>query len=159
MIHDTRKHDTNRDYYLDDLNPGDAFSSPRLVLTEQDVIEFAEKYDPQPFHLDRDAAKSSHFGGLVAGGFQTAPLAWTLAQRTGVFRKCSLAGIGIDGLHWRKPVLAGDALTCRFQLLKKRNTSSRPGQGIAVWRFDVFNQRDQTVLTMEMTQLLKCREA
>jgi acyl dehydratase len=159
MIHDTRKHDTNRDYYLDDLNPGDAFSSPRLVLTEQDVIEFAEKYDPQPFHLDRDAAKSSHFGGLVAGGFQTAALAWTLAQRTGVFKKCSLAGIGIDRLHWRKPVLAGDALTCRFQLLKKRNTSSRPGQGIAVWRFDVFNQRDQIVLTMEMTQLLKCRES
>lgn len=148
-----------RDYYFDDFKTGDAFSSPSLVLTEQDLIEFAKKYDPQPFHLDRDAAKSSHFGGLVAGGFQTAALAWTLAQRTGVFRKCSLAGIGIDGLHWRKPVLAGDALTCRFELLKKRVLSSRPGQGIAVWRFDVLNQRDEIVLTMHMTQLLKCREA
>jgi|NGEPerStandDraft_6_1074524.scaffolds.fasta_scaffold14585_3 acyl dehydratase len=159
MIHDTRKPDTNHDYYLDDLKPGDAFSSPSVILSEQDVIEFAEKYDPQPFHLDRDAAKSSHFGGLVAGGFQTAALAWALAQRTGVFRKCSLAGIGIDGLHWRKPVWAGDALTCRFELLKKRMSSSRPGQGIAVWRFDVFNQHDEIVLTMQMTQLLKCRES
>jgi acyl dehydratase len=148
-----------RDYYLDDLKPGDAFSSPNLVLTEQDLIEFAEKYDPQPFHLDRDAAKASHFGGLVAGGFQTAALAWALAQRTGVFRKCSLAGVGIDGLRWRKPVRAGDVLTCRFELLKTRISSSRPGQGIAVWRFDVFNQRDEIVLTMRMTQLLKCRGA
>jgi acyl dehydratase len=148
-----------RDYYFDDLKSGDAFDSPSLVLTEEDVIEFAEKYDPQPFHLDRDAAKSSHFGGLVASGFQTAALAWALAQRTGVFRKCSLAGIGIDGLHWRKPVLGGDALKCRFELLKKKFLSSRPGQGIAVWRFDVFNQRDEIVLTMHMTQLLKCREA
>jgi acyl dehydratase len=148
-----------RDYYLDDLKPGDAFSSPSLVLTEQDVIEFAEKYDPQPFHVDRDAAKSSHFGGLVAGGFQTAALAWALAQRTGVFSKCSLAGIGIDALHWRKPVRAGDTLTCRFELLKKRISSSRPGQGIAVWRFDVFNQRNEIVLTMHMKQLLKCRQA
>jgi len=144
-----------RDYYLDDLKPGDV---PSLVLTEKDVTEFSEKYDPQPFHLDRDAAKASHFGGLVAGGFQTAALAWALAQRTGVFRKCSLAGIGIDGLHWHKPVWAGDALTCRFELLKKRISSSRPGQGIAVWRFDVFNQRDKIVLTMRMTQLLKCQE-
>jgi acyl dehydratase len=148
-----------RDYYLDDLKPGDAFRSPSLVLTEQDVVEFAEKYDPQPFHLDRDAAKSTHFGGLVASGFQIAALAWALAQRTGVFSKCSLAGIGIDGLNWRKPVCAGDALTCGFELLKKRISSSRPGQGIAVWRFDVFNQRDEIVLTMQMTQLLKCREA
>jgi acyl dehydratase len=148
-----------RDYYLDDLKPGDAFSSPSLVLTEQDLIEFAEKYDPQPFHLDRDAAKASHFGELVAGGFQTAALAWALAQRTGVFRKCSLAGVGIDGLRWRKPVYAGDTLTCRFALLKTRISSSRPGQGIAVWRFDVSNQCDEIALTMRMTQLLKCREA
>jgi|SRR5664279_6278485 acyl dehydratase len=147
-----------RDYYLDDLNPGDVFTSPSFELTEKDVIEFAEKYDPQPFHLDRDAAKASHFGGLVAGGFQTAALAWALAQRTGVYRKCALAGIGIDRLRWRKPVWAGDVLTCRFMLLKKRISSSRPGQGIAKCRFDVFNQRDEIVLTMDMTQLLKCRE-
>jgi len=148
-----------RDYYFDDLKPGDAFSSPSLVLTEQDVIEFAEKYDPQPFHVDREAAKSSYFGGLVASGFQTAALAWALAQKTGVFRKCSLAGIGIHSVHWRKPVWPGDALTCRFELFKKRILSSRPGQGITVWRFEILNQRDEIVLTMHMTQLLKCREA
>jgi len=148
-----------RDYYLDELKPGDAFRSPSFVLTERDLIEFAEKYDPQPFHLDRDAAKASHFGGLVAGGFQTAALAWALAQKTGVFRKSSLAGIGVDGLRWRRPVWVDDTLICRFELLKTRISSSRPGQGIAVWRFDVFNQRDEIVLTMRMTQLLKCRDA
>jgi acyl dehydratase len=63
-----------RDYYLDDLNPGDVFTSPSFVLTEKDVIEFAEKYDPQPFHLDQDAAKASHFGGWWRVGFR--PLRW-----------------------------------------------------------------------------------
>jgi acyl dehydratase len=98
-----------RNYYLDDLNPGDVFTSPSFVLTEKDVIEFAEKYDPQPFHLDRDAAKASHFGGLVAGGFQTAALAWGLAQRTGVYRKCApsrhrhrQAPLAQTGVGWRR---------------------------------------------------------
>jgi acyl dehydratase len=147
-----------RDYYFDDLKPGKTFTSPSLVLTEQDMIEFAKVYDPQPFHLDRNAAKASVFGGLVAGGFQTAALTWALAQRTGVFRKSNLAGLGVDGLRWRKPVRAGDALTCRFEVLKKRKSLSRPGQGIVEWRFDVYNQRDEIVLTMRMSQLLKCRE-
>ena len=147
------------DYYLDDLRPGDTFTSPSFTLTDQDVIAFAEKYDPQPFHLSAEAAAATHFGGLVAGGFQTAALAWWLAIKTGVFKKMSIAGLGIDGLRWLKPVRAGDTLTCQFQVLETRGSSSRPGQGIAVSRFDLINQHDDLVFTMRMAQLLKCREA
>lgn len=148
-----------RDYYLDDLVPGDTFASTSFILTEQELIEFARNYDPQPFHLDAEAAASTHFGGLVAGGFQTAALAWALAFRTGVFSKCVLAGLGVDGLRWLKPVRAGDRLTCRFEVLEARISSSRPGQGIAVWRFDLSNQNDDVVFTMRLALLLKCREA
>lgn len=147
-----------RDYYLDDLNPGDKFTSPSFVLTEQDLIGFARSYDPQPFHLDAQAGAASHFGALVAGGFQTAALAWALALKTGVFTKCALAGLGVDGLRWPRPVRAGDTLTCRFEVLEARKSASRPGQGIAVSRFDLFNQDDELVFTMRMAQLLKCRE-
>lgn len=76
-----------------------------------------------------------------------------------MFIKCALAGLGIDGLRWLKPVRAGDTLTCRFEVLETRMSSSRPGQGIAVSRFDLFNQSDELVFTMRMAQLLKCREA
>lgn len=147
------------EYYLDDLAPGDTFTSPSFVLTEQELIEFARKYDAQPFHIDAEAAASSHFGGLVAGGFQTAALAWALALRTGVFSKCALAGFGVEGLRWLKPVRPGDTLTCRFEVLETRISASRPGQGIAVPRFDLFNQNDDLVFTMRLALLLKRREA
>src|ERR1019366_2200572 len=148
-----------RDYYFDDLKPGNTFTSPSFILTEQQLIEFSKNYDPQSFHLDAEAAASSHFGGLVAGGFQTAALAWALALKTGVFKECALAGLGIEGLRWLRPVRAGDMLTCRFEVLEARMSSSRPGQGIAVSRFDLFNQNADVVFTMRMAQLLKCREA
>jgi acyl dehydratase len=147
-----------RDYYFDDLAPGDTFTSSSFTLTEQELLEFARKYDAQPFHIDAEAAASSHFGGLVAGGFQTAALAWALALRTGVFTKCALAGFGVDGLRWFKPVRPGDTLTCRFEVLETRISSSRPGQGIAVPRFDLFNQNNDLVFTMRLALLLKCRE-
>ncbi len=146
-----------KDYYFDDFEVGMFFTSPNCVLTERDIIDFALIYDPQPFHLNREAAEASHFGKLVAGGFQTAALAWALAQKTGVFNKCSVAGIGVEKLHWAKPVRAGDTLTCRFQLLNKRASDSRPGHGLAEWRFDILNQNSDVAFTMQMTQLLKCR--
>jgi acyl dehydratase len=148
-----------RDYYFDDLKLGDTFTSPSFTLTDQEMIAFAEKYDPQPFHLNAEAAAATHFGGLVAGGFQTAALTWGLALKTGVFQKMALAGLGIDGLRWLKPVRVGDTLTCRFEVLETRRSSSKPGQGIAVSRFDLINQHDDLVFTMRMAQLLKCREA
>jgi acyl dehydratase len=146
-----------RDYYLEDLKPGDVFSSPRFTLSEQQLLDFARSYDPQPFHLDHAAGAASAFGALVAGGFQTAALSWALALKTGVFDKCALAGLGVDALRWPKPVCAGDTLTCRFEVLEVRKSASRPDAGIATSRFDLFNQRDELVFTMRMTQLLKCR--
>ncbi len=148
-----------RDYYLDDLKPGDKFTSSSLVFSEEQLIEYGRNYDPMPFHVDTKAAAASIFGGLVAAGLQTAALAWLLAVRTGVFTKCGLAGLGIDGLRWLKPVRPGDELTCHFEVLETRLSSSRPGQGIAVFRHNLFNQHDDIVFTMRTTHLLSCRPA
>lgn len=147
------------DYYFEDLKSGDKFTSPNFTLSAQELIEFARKYDPQPFHLDREAAEESHFGAAVAGGFQTAALGWTLAIKTGVFRKCALVGLGVEELKWLKLVRAGDTLSCTFEVLEARVSSSRPGTRITVSRFDLANQSGDLVFTMRMAQPLKFREA
>src|SRR3972149_1334067 len=143
---------TTSDYYFEDFKPGDKFTSPTFILSEQELIDFARKYDPQPYHTDPEAAAASHFGGLVAAGAQTAALVWTLVVGSGVFRACALAGLGLDGLRWLKPVRAGDALPCRFEMIETRVSSSKPGRGITVIRCDLFNQRDEIVLTTRMSQ-------
>ena len=148
-----------RDYYLDDFKPGDTFTSPSYTLSEEELLAFARSYDPQPFHLDHAAGAASDFGALVAGGFQTAALTWALALKTGLFDRCAVAGLGVDELRWPKPVRPGDTLTCRFEVLATRKSGSRPGTGIAVSRFDLFNQHDERVFTMRMAQLLKTRPA
>jgi acyl dehydratase len=146
-----------REYYFEDLRPGDKFSSPCLILTQEELTEYGRRYDPMPFHVDSTAAKASHFGGLVAAGLHTAALTWVLALKTGVFTKCGLAGMGIDELRWLKPVRPGDALTCRFEILETRLSLSKPDRGIAVVRHDLFNQNNEIVFTMRTTHLLSCR--
>ena len=147
-----------RDYYFDDLKPGDKFVSPEVIITEREVIEFAKTYDPQPFHVDAEAAKASHFGGLVASDFQTVALAWSLAVKTGVFSKCAIAGLGIDNVQWLKSVRPGDALVCWFEILETRRSASRPGQGVAIILYNLTNQHNEVVAKMRTAGLLKCRE-
>jgi acyl dehydratase len=99
-------------YYLEDFTPGTRITTPSFTLREDELLDFAHKYDPQPFHTDAEAAKGSVFGGLVAGGFQTAALAWRLALRTGCFEHSAMAGIGIDELRWLRPLRVDDTVSC-----------------------------------------------
>lgn len=145
------------DYYFEDFEAGLTYESPAVTVTEEELIEFARKYDPQYFHLDPVAAKDSAFGGLVAGGFQTAALAWALALKSGMFDRCPIAGLGVDELRWHAPVRPGDTLLCRFTLLEGRPSRSKPEQGIATIRYQVVNQRDEPVLSLKMTQALRRR--
>ncbi|HZI82387.1 MAG TPA: MaoC/PaaZ C-terminal domain-containing protein, partial [Casimicrobiaceae bacterium] len=92
------------DYYLEDFEAGRTYTSPSQTVGEEEALDFARRYDPQYFHLDPVAARDSVFGGLVVGGFQTAALAWALVQRTGMFERSAIAGIGLDELRWHKPV-------------------------------------------------------
>ncbi|TMH21373.1 MAG: acyl dehydratase [Betaproteobacteria bacterium] len=118
------------DYYLEDFEPGHTYTSATHTISNEEALDFARRYDPQYFHLDPVAARDSVFGGLVLGGFQTAALVWALVLKTGMFDKSALAGIGLDELRWHKPV--------------------RPG-------YEVKNQRDETVLSLIMIQMLRRR--
>lgn len=92
---------STRDYYLDDFEPGAGHLSPPHMITEEEAIGFARRYDPQYFHTDPVAALDSAFGGLVCGGFQTAALAWALVLQSRMFDQCPIAGIG-NCAGWRR---------------------------------------------------------
>ena len=145
------------DYYLEDFEPGRTFNSPTRTVTEEEALDFARRYDPQYFHLDPVAARDSVFGGLVIGGFQTAALAWALVEQTGMFERSAIAGIGIDELRWHKPVHPWDTLRCDFTLVEARPSRTQADRGVARFRYEVRNQREETVLSMVIIQMLRRR--
>jgi len=148
-----------RRYYLEDFEPGVAHLSPPHTVSEGEALDFARRYDPQYFHTDRVAARTSDFGGLVCGGFQTAALAWAMVLESRMFDDCPIAGIGIDELRWTAPVRPGDTLRCRFTLLDAKTSGSKPDRGVARFRYEVFNQAQTMVLSLVIIQLLRRRPA
>ena len=131
--------------YLDDLIPGQRFTSPGLTLTEAEIIDFAWRYDPQRFHLDVNAAADSPYGGLIASGFQSMVLCFRLFIQSGVLAASSLGSPGIDELRWLAPVRPGDTLHTVVEVLEVRPSSSKPDRGIARMKYQGVNQRDEAV--------------
>jgi acyl dehydratase len=96
--------------YMDDLKVGDRFTSGGITLTDGEIIDFALRYDPQPFHLDVNAAAESPYGGLIASGFQTIALCFRMFIQSGIFRDSSIGSPGLDEVRWLAPVRPGDIL-------------------------------------------------
>ena len=145
------------DWYLEDFEPGRTYATPSRTVSEAEALDFARRYDPQYFHLDPVAARDSVFEGLVLGGFQTAAISWALVQQTGMFEASAIAGIGIDELRWHKPVRPGDTLRCDFTLLEARASRTQTDRGIARFRYELKNQRDEIVLSLVIIQMLRRR--
>ena len=143
--------------YLDDLEPGQCFSTNGVTLTEAEIIDFAWRYDPQPFHLDATAAASSPYGGLIASGFQSLAICFRLFIQSGVLAESSMGSPGIDELRWLAPVRPGDTLHSEIEVLEVRPSSSRPDRGIARLKYQAVNQRGETVLTFIVNHLLRRR--
>jgi acyl dehydratase len=143
--------------YFDDFEPGERFESAPLVITEALILEFARFYDPQPFHTDPIAAKSSFYGGLIASGLQTIAITFKLFFETGVMAACSLGSPGLDEVRWKLPVRPGDTLRVVTEVLERRPSTSKPDRGIVRVRYTTLNQRDETVMTLMGNQLLSRR--
>lgn len=144
-------------HYLDDLTPGQRFTSPGLTLSEAEIIDFAWRYDPQPFHLDATAALGSPYGGLIASGFQSLAICFRLFIQSGVLAESSMGSPGIDELRWLAPVRPGDTLHSEIEVLEVRPSSSRPDRGIARLKYQAVNQRGETVLSFIVNHLLRRR--
>ena len=146
--------------YFEDLEVGSRASFGRYAVTREEVVAFAEKYDPQPFHLSDEAAAQTHFGRLSASGWHTC--AMTMAMLVDNLKQVEQAGLGspgLDELKWLRPVYPGDTLRCESELLEKRVSASRPEMGIFKSRLTVFNQDDVAVLTMVNNGLIRTRPA
>jgi acyl dehydratase len=145
--------------YLDDLAPGQRFTSPGLTLTEAEIIDFAWRYDPQAFHLDANAAANSPYGGLIASGFQSLAICFRLFIQSGILAESSMGSPGIDELRWLAPVRPGDTLHSEIEVLEVRPSNSKPDRGIARMKYQAVNQRGETVLSFIVNHLLRRRPA
>ena len=146
-----------RALYFEDFKPGDRFDSATLTLTEALIVEYARFYDPQPFHTDPEAARTTVFGGLIASGMQTIGIGFKLFFETGVLSACSLGSPGLDEIRWKAPVRPGDTLRVVAEVLETRPSSSRPDRGLVRILFSTLNQRGDTVSTFIGNQLCRRR--
>ncbi|MBN8491923.1 MAG: MaoC family dehydratase [Burkholderiales bacterium] len=136
-------------YYWDDLPVGTVLEFGAMPVTREAVLAFARDFDPQPFHLDDEAAAASLFGRLAASGWHTCAMAMRMMCDGYIQDSASLGSPGIDNLRWLKPVYPGDILSMRMEILAARPMASRPGVGLVQTRWEVFNQQRDKVLAME----------
>ena len=136
-----------KDYYFDDLKVGDRFKSEPLEVKEKQVIEFAHKFDPQMFHLNRKSAERTIFKGLIASGWHTAAMTMRLFVQTLNFAEGAI-GLGVDEMRWPNVVRPGDVLTVETEIVDLRPSRSRPNYGIIRLRNMTINQRGEIVQTM-----------
>ncbi len=141
--------------YFDDFAVGERFVTRGVTLTESGIIGFAMTYDPQPFHIDVEAAAQGNYGGLIASGFQTLALGFRMVLETGIFRDASMGSPGFDELRWLKPVRPGDTLHTELEVKEKTPSRSKPDRGILRVAYRVKNQKDEEVLTFLSMHLLK----
>ncbi|MEZ5708052.1 MAG: MaoC family dehydratase [Blastomonas sp.] len=144
--------------HYEDLEVGAKHRYGNYHVTREDVLDFASKYDPQPFHLDDEAAAKTHFGRLAASGWHTGAMMMAMNVKSWQDRPlASLGSPGIDELRWLKPVYPGDTLRCEGELLEKRRSRSRPDMGITKNRTIVYNQHDEPVMSVIANGLIKVR--
>ena len=146
--------------YYEDVVPGTVTHSPRSYkVTREEVIEFASKYDPQPFHLDDEAAKNTFFGRLSASGWHTAAMTMRLMVETMQHGEpqAGLGSPGIDELKWIKPVYPGDEILIEMEMLSKRRMKSRPDMGLTRSQNRVYNQDDELVMTFIGNGLIRVK--
>ena len=136
-------------WYFEDLEPGLRFETRGKTLTEPEILDFAFRYDPQPFHMDVAYAEAGPYGGLIASGIQTIAVALRMFFQTPVFApEISIGSPGVDELRWLQPVRPGDTIRATGEILEVRASRSKPDRGIVRYRMEVLNQRDEAVMTM-----------
>jgi acyl dehydratase len=132
--------------FFEDFAVGQVFKPSGRVRVEKDeIMAFARKYDPQPFHLDEEAGRNSIFGRLVASGWHTAALTMSLLARSEFRPVGGTIGLGFEGMRWPIPVLSGDELRIETEVLEMRPSKSRPDRGLMKMQTRTFNQNGEVV--------------
>jgi len=145
--------------YLEDFTVGQVREFGRYLVTAAEIVDFAKRYDPQPFHTDPEAAKKSFYGGLIASGWMTCAMAMRMVCDDYVLKSASLGSPGVDQIRWKQPVRPDDVLRMRLTVLEVRPSQSKPDRGIVRTGWEVINQRDEIVMTSQGMGMFRRRPA
>ncbi len=145
--------------YFEDFKAGMVHELGGRVVTREEIVAFAREFDPQPFHLDEEAARRTPFGGLIASGWHTAAIAQRLVVESFVNKSASLGSPGVDELRWLKPVRPGDELRVRFEVTETIPSRSKPDRGTIKVLYTVSNQKGEVVMTMKGAGLIGRRSS
>lgn len=147
-----------RPLYFEDYTPDLALAGGHYRVSEEEILEFGRRFDPQPLHTDPEAAAAGPFGGLIAPGCLTFAIRNALYNQLPV-RPALVAGLGLDDLQLPTPVRPGDTLSIEVAVEQTRRSKSKPDTGIVVTRQAVRNQRGETVLSMAAKMIVRARDA
>ncbi|MDF2462671.1 MAG: hypothetical protein K0Q43_906 [Ramlibacter sp.] len=136
-------------YYWEDLTAGSVRDLGTVTVSAEEIKKFAQQFDPQPFHLDEAAGRSSIFGNLCASGWHTCSLAMKLTVENLLEESSSKGSPGVENLRWLKPVYPGDTLRLKHTILESRALRTRPDTGLVRAGWEMFNQNGEKVLQME----------
>jgi acyl dehydratase len=146
-------------YYFEDFPVGMAVELPGPTLTRESILEYARRYDPQPFHVDEEAAKHSIFGGLIASGWHTVSLCMRMICDAYLLDAASMGSPGVNEVRWTQPVRPGDTLRLRMSVIEATPSKSKPDRGTVLHRWEVFNQKDELVMSMDGLGMFRRRAA
>jgi acyl dehydratase len=145
--------------YLEDFAVGQVFNSARTRVDKEQIVAYAKQFDPQPFHLDEEAARKTPFQGLAASGWHTAGMTMRM-MLDGEFKPVGgILGVGFDELSWPRPVRPGDELHAKSEILEVRPSKSRPDRGMIRVRTTTYNQKDELVMAFTGNLLVPRRPA
>jgi acyl dehydratase len=136
-------------WYFEDFEVGGVIEVGSRTVGEEEIIDFARQFDPQPFHVDKDAAARSIYGGIIASGWHTCGLMMRMIVDGFIRESASLGSPGLDEIRWLKPVRPGDTLTVTSKTLESRPSASRPDRGIVVSVWEAKNQHGELVATVK----------
>jgi acyl dehydratase len=136
-------------WYFEDFEPGQDIDLGTRAVTEEEIVAFAGAFDPQPFHVDRDAAAASIYGGVIASGWHTCSMMMRMVVDGLLNRSASMGSPGLDGVRWLAPVRAGDTLNVRYRTVQVKPSASKPDRGVVWSKWVAINQHGETVCTVE----------
>jgi acyl dehydratase len=144
--------------YFEDYVAGSVHELGPITVDEQEVLDFGKRFVPLPYHTDKEAAKKSMYGGLIASGWHTAALMMRLYTDHYLSRVANLGSPGGDELRWTKPVFPGDELSIRVTVLESRRSDSKPDRGILHSLVEVLNQNREIVMSVRMVNFVRSRK-
>jgi acyl dehydratase len=138
-----------RNRYFEDYREGETFEFGDYLVTEEEIIEFATRFDPQPFHINKEAASTTIYGGLIASGWMTAAIGMRMLVDNFISITSSMGSPGVDEMRFLHPVRPGDRLRLKVTILSTRASQSKPDRGVLQFYEEIINQNNVSVLSLK----------